>query len=336
VGIVLAVVYPIALLLVVVGFRFVGEQWWPTTIGLYLPRIGFALPLPFLTIGLIVARAYRWLLTQLAALLVVVFPLMGLTLGGSPAPTAGAVRLRLLTMNIALGQDGIERVVKLLRGAQADVVILEGVASENVDPIKAGLADYSVSGIDQFLVASRLPIEPLEGPPPLLEEGFAHSAHSVQPTWATRAGPLRIYATHTTSPHTAFDDLRGDGLLYETASGRMLRAPSESRLGENTALRVAQVRKLAGDASAGAGLAIIAGDTNLPGLSWAFARWLGDFHDAFSEVGSGFGYTYPAHHRPWMRIDRVLGGPGVRFLDAMVLPEPASTHRALVVELELR
>jgi len=62
---------------------------------------------------------------------------------------------------------------------------------------------------------------------------------------------------------------------------------------------------------------LIAGDTNLPGLSWALATLLGDYHDAFDEAGRGFGYTYPAWHRSWLRIDRVLGGPRLRFLSAV-------------------
>lgn len=310
-----------------------GERWWLTTVLLYLPRIGFALPLPFLTLALIVTRAYRLLPTQVAALAIVLFPLMGFELGGSRTPNGGAVRLQIMTMNIALGDDGIERVLELVRGAEADIVVLEEVGPENVEPLKAGLPNYTVRDVEQFVVASRLPIGPLSGPPSMLDDGLAHYARG---TVTTAAGPLRIYAIHPTSPHSAFDDLRGDGLLHEVANGHILRTPPESPLRDNTALRVAQVRTVAEDALGAPGPVILAGDTNLPGLSYAFARWLGDFHDAFAEVGRGFGYTYPAHHRPWMRIDRVLGGPGVRFLDVKVLPEQASTHLAVVVELELR
>ena len=48
----------------------------------------------------------------------------------------------------------------------------------------------------------------------------------------------------------------------------------------------------------------------------------------------GIGYTFPAE-RPWMRIDRVLGADGVRFLSAEVGARGASDHRSLRVRFEL-
>ena len=79
---------------------------------------------------------------------------------------------------------------------------------------------------------------------------------------------------------------------------------------------------------------MIAGDTNLPTWSVLARRELSGFADAFEEAGSGFGYTFPAK-RPWMRIDRVFGGPGIRFVGARVGDRGASDHRPLFVELEL-
>jgi endonuclease/exonuclease/phosphatase family metal-dependent hydrolase len=79
---------------------------------------------------------------------------------------------------------------------------------------------------------------------------------------------------------------------------------------------------------------VIVGDTNLPPLSGIGRRRFGAFRDAFEAVGFGFGYTFPAK-LPWMRIDRVLAGPGVRFLSARVGARGASDHRSLRVDLEL-
>jgi endonuclease/exonuclease/phosphatase family metal-dependent hydrolase len=82
---------------------------------------------------------------------------------------------------------------------------------------------------------------------------------------------------------------------------------------------------------------IIAGDTNLPGSSWALAHWFGEFQDGFDEAGSGFGYTYPlGKRRPWLRLDRVLAGPQFRFVDFGVIESKASDHLAVLAELELR
>src|SRR2546423_14277236 len=84
-----AVGYVAALLLVIALLRFVGEAWWITDVGLYLPRLVLALPLPFVTLALLLCRMRRLLLTQLAAALLVLFPAMGLVLpwpAGGPAP----------------------------------------------------------------------------------------------------------------------------------------------------------------------------------------------------------------------------------------------------------
>ena len=113
-----AVVYLLALVAVVAALRLIGERWWATTIALYLPRIGFALPLPILIAALLVARSYRLLVTQVVAALVLLFPLMGLHLGGTRAATPGAQRLRLFTLNTGLGKNGTGEILDRIRERQ--------------------------------------------------------------------------------------------------------------------------------------------------------------------------------------------------------------------------
>jgi len=103
----------------------------------------------------------------------------------------------------------------------------------------------------------------------------------------------------------------------------------------NTRERLEQVRALAADAASSPDPVLIAGDTNLPGLSWAFWHWLGGFSDGFAEVGRGFGYSYPAQRMVWMRIDRILAGPRFRFLDAATISPRVADHLAVAADLEL-
>jgi vancomycin resistance protein VanJ len=70
---------------------------------------------------------------------------------------------------------------------------------------------------------------------------------------------------------------------------------------------------------------IIAGDTNLPGLSRIFHENLGGFDDAFAAVGRGFGYTYPSKF-PWLRIDRILTNGKLRAVDFRIGDARASHH----------
>jgi endonuclease/exonuclease/phosphatase family metal-dependent hydrolase len=100
-------------------------------------------------------------------------------------------------------------------------------------------------------------------------------------------------------------------------------------------LRLVQVQAVAEDAAASRYPVLIAGDTNLPEQSWALARWLGGYRDAFAERGTGFGYSFPAPRRPWMRIDRIMAGPGFRVLSCRLLPERVSDHLTVVADLQL-
>src|SRR5579863_7144976 len=283
-----AIVYLLALLAVVAALRLVGERWWITTVALYLPRLGFALPLPLLVLALLVARSYRLLVTQLLATFVLLFPLMGLHVGGARAGTPGAQRFRLFTLNTGLGKNGTGEILDRIRGANPDVIALEEVDDGDVEALRRGFPGYAFRHLDQFVIASRFPIEGEEVPPPIWSHGRPQSAQYAHCRLITPAGPIRLFAVHPISPHEAFDRLRGRGLRDELLSGRLLGAASAQTMEANTQERLAQVRALAGDAAKSSEPVIIAGDTNLPGSSWAFSHWLGAFSDGFAEAGRGF------------------------------------------------
>jgi vancomycin resistance protein VanJ len=332
-----AVVYLLALLAVVAAFRLIGERWWVTTIALYLPRIGFALPLPLLMVALLIARSYRLLATQLVSAFVLLFPLMGLGLhpGGTRARTPGALRFRLFTLNTGLGKNGTAEILDRIHGADPDLIALEEVSDDDVDALRLGLPGYAFRHLEQFVIASRFPIEGEVVPPPISSGGQVRSSQYARCRLVTPAGPIRFFAIHPISPHDAFDQLRGRGLRYELLSGRALRFASARTMDANTQERLEQVRALAADAAKSSEPVIIAGDTNLPGLSWAFSHWLSGFGDGFAEAGSGFGYSYPAQRMVWMRIDRILAGPRFRFLDVTTISPRVSDHLAVVGDLEL-
>jgi endonuclease/exonuclease/phosphatase family metal-dependent hydrolase len=330
-----AVLYLLALLAVVAALRVIGERWWVTTIALYLPRIGFALPLPLLIVALLLARSYRLLATQVAAALILLFPLMGLHLGGARSATAGALRFRLFALNIGLAKNGTGEILERIRGANPDVIVLEEVDDDNVEPLRFGLPGYAFRHLDQFVIASRFPVEEEVVPPPIRIDGRARSAQYARCRLITPAGPIRLFAAHPISPHDAFDRLRGRGLRHELLSGRIFQAASARAMEPNTRERLEQVGALAADAAKSSDPVLIAGDTNLPGLSWAFSHWLGGLSDGFAEVGRGFGYSYPAQRMVWMRIDRILAGSRFRFLDAATVSPRVSDHLAVTADLEL-
>ena len=163
----------------------------------------------------------------------------------------------------------------------------------------------------------------------------AQSAPYARCRLSTPGGPIRLFAVHPVSPHKAFNQLRRRGLWDELLSGRLLRSASARAMEANTRDRLEQVGALAADAAKSSDPVIIAGDTNLPGLSWAFSHWLDEFSDGFAEAGRGFGYSYPAQRMVWMRIDRILAGPRFRFLDVRTISPGVSNHLAVAADLEL-
>ncbi|HVR61924.1 MAG TPA: endonuclease/exonuclease/phosphatase family protein [Polyangia bacterium] len=329
-----ALAYPLALLAVAGAFRFVGERWWPTTVGLYLPRVGFALPLPLLSLLLLLGRAYWWLLTQLLAVVLLLFPVMGLHLSGARVAAAGgAPPLRVLTFNVNDGRMGIDQVTAQARAAGADLILFQEAAHTSEDRLRAGLPGYRFVARDQFVLFSRFPVEEVFIPPPSIEGDVAYPWRFVRYRIGAPGGPVHVYNVHPISPREALEELHGRGLREEVASGRIL-TPRVRPLVANARRRVAQVQAFVADARRSPYPVIIAGDTNLPQGSWAAARWLGDFQDAFAERGAGFGYTFPAPRHPWMRIDRILTDGHFRVLDCRVLPAGASDHLALVAELQ--
>lgn len=332
---VLAIGYPAALLAIILVLRFAGERWWVSSALLYLPRLGFALPLPFMAL-LLLLSGRRWLLlTQLAVVVLLLFPLMGLRLPGAPSRRDGAFHLRVASYNVATGPHGAEPILEDLRGTGADVILLQETDRSLYEALTAGFAGYQVHTSGQFLIASRFPVNETIEPPTIIHRGKARSARFVAYRITTPAGPLQIFNVHPISPREALAELRGEGLKTEIESGRLLRGTASDKVMDNTELRLQQLEMIAGDARRSTAPVIIAGDTNLPTLSWGLAHWLGDYRDGFAEAGSGFGWTFPAPRHPWMRIDRVLADPRFRVVGFHVIESPASDHFPVVADLEL-
>ena len=333
-AIALGIGYPLALLIAWLLLRFVGENWWVTIVGLYAPPVGFLFPAP-----LVIAVAWAWaprriLLLQVGSLLVALFPLMGLHLGSlrpGSAPDASAIRL--VSFNIDVGFRGVPAIVAQVQRLNPNLVLLQEVGDNRVAGLKAAFAGWHTDSTGQFFVASRFPLTNVQEPPPIHyragegggpREGDG-GAHFVTYTIDSLLGPVDVFNVHTTSPREGLEDMRGQGFLHELRSGHFLFGQGQDRLMFNAYRRARQVQGLAVAAAASPRPVIIAGDTNLPGLSRIFRENLGGFDDAFAAVGRGFGYTYPSKF-PFMRIDRILTNGKLRAVDFRIGDTRASDH----------
>src|ERR1044071_697338 len=124
-----AVAYPGVLIVVALLLRFVGESWWATDLGLYMPRALFALPLPFTLTALALYRATRLLATQLVAAFVVFFPLMGFVLPWPASAHEGEPTLRVLSYNVNSGYGGYDKIAAEVDAFSPDIVLFQEIFS---------------------------------------------------------------------------------------------------------------------------------------------------------------------------------------------------------------
>ena len=169
-------------------------------------------------------------------------------------------------------------------------------------------------------------------PPELVYAQGTGGAHYVHYSLETRVGIVDVFNVHPTSPRAGLEEIRGHGLRDEVLSGRLFEGRASGPVEWNAFRRRRQVAGIAQRAGRSQNAVIVAGDTNLPGLSWILGEYLGRYGDAFSEAGFGFGYTFPAR-RPWMRIDRILFSDALRAIECRTGPATPSDHRSVFATL---
>ncbi len=306
-------------------FRYVGETSWLVVLLMYLPRHAWIVPgLALLPLAL--RRGRRAVLWPLAVgTLVWLFPLMGFVLPHfGPRPSRPTVRV--LSYNTLHAADGAESLRALILDHQPDLVLFQWTSHVAEEAMRGPeFEGWTVRRVGQFTVASRFTILSVEavGAP----ADSAPAAHAIVDT------PIGRMDVYNIRPKSAREELGATRRRSVAQRLRELAWEADSgRLGERVSFREKQTRSIVEEASRARHPVLIAGDTNLPGGSLFSHRYFGGFEDAFDEAGLGFGFTHPAQ-LPWMRLDRVLLGPGLEAASFRVLPQGASSHRAVLAEV---
>ena len=325
-----AIGYPVALAAIALAFRYIGEQWWVTLTAMYLPRAGFALPLPFVVAALVIWGPRKLLALQALATLVLLFPLMGLNLGlGRLAPEPAGPAVSVFSFNVKYAKSAETILANEIRRAGADIVLLQAAPESLLEALKKVAGPAVVRRDGEFILATRFPVRAVYDPPDLQYVRGPGGAHYVEYTIDTPLGLVDVFNVHTTSPRPGFEEVRGAGLREEILSGRLIAGTAGETVGWNAYRRTRQIAGAAARAGSSRNAVIVAGDTNLPGLSRILGEHLGRFRDAFSGAGFGFGYTYPAK-LPWMRIDRILTNERLTAVDFRIGPPTRSDHLSVV------
>src|SRR4051812_16789755 len=148
----LAIGYPVALLIFMASLRFVGEKWWATTIALYLPRAPFFLPLLPLSVAIVWCGPRKLLWTQLLAV-ALLLELMGFRVAWPTPATPGALHLRIASCNINGGGLGLRRILQPLLARNPDIIVLQEVHPTDSGLLAQWVPGYQVRGYGQFWVA---------------------------------------------------------------------------------------------------------------------------------------------------------------------------------------
>jgi endonuclease/exonuclease/phosphatase (EEP) superfamily protein YafD len=330
-----AIAYPAGLAAVALAFRLVGERWWLTGAALYLPRLAFALPLPFVVLAIVGYRMRSLILAPIAAAALLLFPLMGLVLP-RPRPAGDGATMRVLSLNANSGYSGVAAIVGAIDHYSPDLLLMQEITAGPNDPLIEALASRyrTVNGTGQFIVASRFPLSSIHEPDRFFHDLEWHSPRFMRYVGETPLGTLVIYNVHPVSPRQGLYRIRGAGLRNEIASGRLFEGVAGPDVQANSELRKSELDVLLQSAGAETLPTLIAGDTNLPGLSPLLGEFDRRYRDGFQEAGWGFGYTFPAK-RPWMRIDRMFANAAqLRFAHFEVGCAGASDHLCVVADLQ--
>ena len=301
------------------------ELWWGGSLNLYLPQWLWALPGVFL-LPLTFRAGRRLAFIPLLALLWVFGPLMGFcphwpVSPDAPAAPAGGTRLRVMTYNVKWGSRDGGAIVADIRALHPDLIQFQDSDGVMDGAIGRALAGWNVRRSGQYLVASHLPLPALESRD-ISYDGSDH--HCVR--YLLQVGPsqVAVYDVHLLSPRGGLVSVR-----HHEIGG----------LVGNTGARLEEAARLAGYVRAESIPTLLTGDLNAPVQSLA-CRPLFDagLRDAFSEAGSGYGYSYGAFtgvHVPYVRIDHVLVSRQWQVHQCWVGNAQGSDHRPVIADLEL-
>jgi vancomycin resistance protein VanJ len=326
--------YPLLLGVIVTSLATVGERFWLTAAALYLPRLAFAIPLPVLVVLAWYCGLRRLLWAQLIAAALLV-PLTGFVLPWPSAAGTSAQHLRVLSFNVDSSHAGVARVVSAIVQERPDVVLIQESLFGDGALAKALGSEYAyVQFATQFTVASRYRIESASELEPIPFFGHRKPARSMRYVIETPFGEVAFYSVHPASPRGGFHIYRFHGALEQLGKGDLFSKDQEAGVDGNATHRTLQIEEVARKANAERLPVVIAGDTNLPGLSPALRTSLSGYEDGFVETSWGFGYTFPAKW-PFMRLDRMFVGAGLRFDQFHIGCAGASDHLCVWADLSV-
>jgi endonuclease/exonuclease/phosphatase (EEP) superfamily protein YafD len=299
-----------------------SDDWWPATLLLFAPRWIWALPL------LVLVPAALWRRPRLLWPLAATVPVLLVGVMGFVLPTPAKLRapevqteLRVLTYNIGGGEIAPAAFAPWLESQAVDVAVFQE-CEYPIEQAKAGLAQagWKVELQHGSCMVSRHPIRKVEVRDPREIWKMGGSGVIVRYEVATPSRVVTVINVH-------LETVR-EGLTAVMQRGLGGASEMESNIDQRD-IESVLARAFANQTS---GPLIVAGDFNMPVESAIYRAHWGEFTNAFSCAGWGFGAT-KATRWHGIRIDHVLLGPGWSCAGAQIGADLGLDHRPVVVDL---
>lgn len=326
----IAIALVVALLtLLAAGYAAGAERFWPVAQAQYVPYPVFLLPaLSAAGLSLLLGWPWRVLACLAVVLVLVVFMGFEANVGGGHGE-----RLRVMTYNIKgyvarEREGGFREIAREIALHDPDILVLQDArelkAARLSDPesTRTILGERHVFSFGQYVVASRYPLREC-GHRLIAVRDQDHTYVSC--VVVARGTEIDLVTAHLLTPRHGLNATRED--------------PVEGidDWKQNVAGRLGQAEILAQDLRKRWRPVILAGDLNAPVGSLVVRALLETgLRDAFSEAGTGFGYTWGHSLRTgfsFLRIDHILASPEFEVARCFTGGKQGSAHRPVIADL---
>jgi len=328
------VAYAVGLVLWLAALEWYGERHWLLSFCLFIPPLTWLSPLIVLSpLCWLVRRRLCW--THLGCALLLIVAYMDIEWSWWPTPKGPVVTV--MTNNV--GESGGTSFHQFAESESPDIIALQDAFGRGAAYTKS-YTNYFMAVQEEFILLSKFPIK---------NSGLVEKAKWERGPVAAwfeldRAGaPLVVYSVHMPSPRHELESMRGLGLLA-ALFGREGRYGSKIRKSAELswAARVDLAQTVVDEIGKEKRPFLIAGDFNVPSHGHIYHMVSSRFTDSFEKRGRGFGFTFPGYTHnplalfgPWMRLDYIFAGSGLRPVYCRAEPDRRSQHRAVVARLEM-
>lgn len=306
-------------------FSVAGDRWWPATLLMFAPRWLLLLPL----LALIPFAAWknrRMLLPLVAALLIIIGPLMGFTFSISKdMPQLSVKPLRIVTCNLQNGKFDHKAFDAFILDIHPEIVALQELPSNVIIKSLVGW-QHLVEG--DLHIFSRYPIVPGDYKKAFVPMHKWPRTCFLYSTIKTSSGDLTFCSVHLPSPRYGLQNILDKSTLISLKRKKLLI--------DETEYRRQKTHEISAIVDALPSPKVVAGDFNMPVESIIYRKYWSGYHNAFSERGTGYGWSERASVRGipvWFRIDHVLMDKGLKPMNCKIGPDVGSDHLPVIADI---